>query len=107
MIRFMTRSGRGLFGESGQFATSAIGGLIDADAVLLSLTDIFQKGETTARDAVLGLILAAAANTVFKAILAFASRQPAFYLRVMGGFALIVATGFAVFFLLGFPSIGK
>lgn len=106
VVLMLTRSGRYLFGESGQFITSAVGGLIDVDAVLLSLTDFYQKGETPAREAVLGIIVAAAANAVFKSILAYSSRQPAFYLRLMGGFAVIAITGFAVFFIFGVQAIG-
>lgn len=101
VVLMLTRSGRQLFGDSGQFITSAIGGLIDVDAVLLSLSEFYQKGETPAREAVLGVVVAAAANAVFKSILAYASKTPAFYLRLMGGFALIVLTGLATLFLLG------
>jgi uncharacterized membrane protein (DUF4010 family) len=94
-----------LFGQVGQLITSTIGGLIDTDAVLLSLQKSFAAGETTTHAAVLGIILAAAANAVLKSVLAYFSRQPAFYLRLMTGFAIIVVTGLAVFFVFGVKSI--
>ncbi|MBI4662049.1 MAG: MgtC/SapB family protein [Verrucomicrobia bacterium] len=100
-ILLLTRAGKVFFGQSGQLITSSVGGLIDTDAVLLSLTDFFAKNETTAHDAVLGIILAAAANAVLKSVLAYFSRQPAFYFRLMAGFAFIAATGLLVFFTVG------
>lgn len=98
-ILFITRGARHFFGQSGQMISSSIGGLIDTDAVLLSLTDFFSKGQTTASDAVFGIILAAAGNAVLKSIMAYMSGQPAFYVRLIIGFVVISATGLAVFFL--------
>lgn len=100
-ILFLTRAGSYFFGQIGQLITSALGGLIDTDAVLLSLAASFGENKTAAHDAVLCIILAAAANAVLKSGLAYLSRQPAFYLRLMAGFAVIVATGLVVFFVFG------
>ena len=100
-ILFLTRAGSYLFGSVGQIITSALGGLIDTDAVLLSLAASLGETKTVAHDAVLCIILAAAANAVLKSGLAYLSGQPAFYLRLMAGFAVIVATGLIVFFVFG------
>jgi hypothetical protein len=42
---------------------------------------------------VLSMVLAVAANGAFKSVLATASRQPSFYLRLIGGFVAMVVTG--------------
>lgn len=101
MILFLTRAGNHLFGQIGQLITSALGGLIDTDAVLLSLAASFGEHRAEASDAVLCIILAATANAVLKSGLAYLSRQPAFYLRLMAGFAVIAATGLVVFYFFG------
>ena len=104
-ILFLIRAGNQYLGQIGQILTSIMGGLIDIDAVLLSLTSSFGEGKTNASDAVLCIILAAAANSVLKSGLAYLSRQPAFYLRVMAGFVAIVSTGLLVFYWFGARSI--
>jgi len=48
-----------------------------------------------ARDAVIGLTLAHAVNAIFKSAVARTSHQPAFYLRLMAGFAIMFAVGAA------------
>jgi uncharacterized membrane protein (DUF4010 family) len=106
-VLFFTRAGRHLFGQSGQFVTSTVGGLIDVDAVLLSLTEVFKQGGTPAHFAVLGIILAAAANSVFKSALACYSGIPAFYLRMIAGFAIIVSTGLVVFRVCGVELLAR
>jgi uncharacterized membrane protein (DUF4010 family) len=92
-VLFLSHVGRFFLGNSGQFLTAGLGGLIDVDAVLLSVAGFHGLGETTARDAVLSMVLAVAANAAFKSVLATASRQPSFYLRLIGGFVAMVVTG--------------
>ena len=101
VVLFLTRAGRDWFGQSGQFVTSAVGGLMDVDAVLLSLTEVFKQGGTPADIAVPGIILAAATNSVFKSALACYSGIRPFYLRMIAGFAIILATGLVVFRVCG------
>ena len=81
--------------------TSALGGILDVDAVLLSLCNVFKADQTEARDFVLAVILAVATNAAFKSALACYSRQPAFYLRLIVGFLIMIGAGFLVLFVVG------
>jgi hypothetical protein len=63
------------------------------------VVQFFRSGETPARDAILVMLLAATTNAVFKSVLAQSSGQPAFYLRMIAGFAIMLAEGLAVLFL--------
>src|ERR1019366_6314576 len=69
--------------------------LLDVDAISLTLASFVQAGTSAARDAVIGLTLAAGVNAIFKSGVAQTSHQPAFYLRLMAGFAIMVAVGAA------------
>ncbi len=93
-VLFLTRAAQHFYGGGGLLAGAALGGLIDVDAVLLSLASFHQNGAATTPTAVLGLVLAATANAAFKGALALASRQRAYFGRVLAGFALMFAAGF-------------
>lgn len=92
-VLFLTKAGQDAWGSGGWRITSVLGGFMDVDAVLLSLGDFFKAGRLGTGEVGLGLVLAAAANAVFKTLLAAASRQPAFFLRLAAGFLLIFTAG--------------
>jgi uncharacterized membrane protein (DUF4010 family) len=56
IVLFITRAGHQLLGSHAQLITSGVGGLIDVDAVLLSLTESVKAGESAYRQG-LGAIL--------------------------------------------------
>jgi uncharacterized membrane protein (DUF4010 family) len=87
-------------GSGGQMAVSAISGLVDVDAISLSLAGFVNAGTTPARDAVIGMTLAAGVNAIFKSGIAQTSHQPAFYLRLIAGFAIMFAAGAIVIMML-------
>jgi uncharacterized membrane protein (DUF4010 family) len=95
-VLFFTRAAHEYLGLGGQMAVSAISGLVDVDAISLTLASFVQAGTSPARDAVIGMTLAAGVNAIFKSAIAQSSRQPAFYLRLMVGFVLMFAAGAAV-----------
>ncbi len=95
VVLLVTRVAKRYMGYSGQMAVSAISGLVDVDAISLTLAGFVQAGTSAARDAVIGLTLAAAVNAIFKSVVAQTSHQPAFYLRLMAGFAIMFAVGAA------------
>jgi uncharacterized membrane protein (DUF4010 family) len=99
IVLFLVRAGRAWLGESGQLITGALGGLLDVDAVTLSMAQFFGGGEGMAREAILTMLLAATTNAVFKSVLAQSSGQAAFYLRMIAGFVIMLAAGLAVLFL--------
>ncbi|MGA7870980.1 MAG: DUF4010 domain-containing protein [Candidatus Binatus sp.] len=95
VVLLVTRVAKAYAGYSGQMVVSAISGLVDVDAISLTLSGFVQAGTSAARDAVIGLTLAAGVNAIFKSAVAETSHQPAFYLRLMAGFAIMFAVGAA------------
>jgi len=99
VILFLTRAGKYYFGDRGQLVAAGISGLIDVDPVLLSLGASVNAGETVIRQALLAILIAIAANSLFKSALAVASRNSAYYLRVAAGFVLMLAAGVTMMYL--------
>jgi uncharacterized membrane protein (DUF4010 family) len=95
IVLLVTRVAKNYAGYNGQMVVSAISGLVDVDAISLTLASFVQAGTSAARDAVIGLTLAAGVNAIFKSGVAQTSHQPAFYLRLMAGFAIMFAVGAA------------
>jgi uncharacterized membrane protein (DUF4010 family) len=95
IVLLVTRYAKNYAGYSGQMAVSAISGLVDVDAISLTLAGFVQAGTSAARDAVIGLTLAAGVNAIFKSGIAQTSHQPAFYVRLMAGFVIMFAVGAA------------
>ena len=100
IVLLVTRVAKNYAGYSGQMVVSAISGLVDVDAISLTLAGFVQAGTSAARDAVIGLTLAAGVNAIFKSGIAQTSHQPAFYLRLMAGFAIMFAVGAAAIVIL-------
>ncbi|HYK65423.1 MAG TPA: MgtC/SapB family protein [Patescibacteria group bacterium] len=100
VVVLFTRVAKQYAGYGGQMVVSAISGLVDVDAISLTLAGFVQNGSSAARDAVIGMTLAAGINAIFKSVVAQTSHQPAFYLRLMAGFAIMFAVGAAAIWLL-------
>ncbi len=100
VVLFVARVAKNYMGYGGQMAVSAVSGLVDVDAISLTLAGFVNAGTSSARDAVIGLTLAAGVNAIFKSAIARSSRQPAFYLRLMAGFAIMFAVGTATIMLI-------
>jgi uncharacterized membrane protein (DUF4010 family) len=95
IVLLFTRVAKHYLGYNGQMVVSAISGLVDVDAISLTLAGFVQAGTSAVRDAVIGITLAAGVNAIFKSAIAQTSHQPAFYLRLMTGFAIMFAVGAA------------
>ena len=93
LVLLITRVAKHYAGYGGQMVVSAISGLVDVDAISLTLAGFVQAGTSPARDGVIGLTLAAGVNAIFKSAVARTSHQPAFYLRLMAGFVIMFAVG--------------
>jgi uncharacterized membrane protein (DUF4010 family) len=100
IVLLLTRVAKNYAGYGGQMVVSAISGLVDVDAISLTLAGFVQAGTSAARDAVIGLTLAAGVNAIFKSGIAQTSHQPAFYLRLMAGFVIMFAVGAAAIVIL-------
>ena len=92
-VLFFSRAAHEYLGTAGQMAVAAISGLVDVDAISLTLASFVQAGTSTARNAVIGMTLAAGVNAIFKSAIAQSSHQPAFYLRLIAGFVVMFAAG--------------
>ena len=95
IVLLVTRVAKAYAGYGGQMLVSAISGLVDVDAISLTLAGFVQAGTSAARDAVIGMTLAAGVNAIFKSAIARTSHQPVFYMRLMAGFAIMFAVGAA------------
>ncbi|MGD0116844.1 MAG: DUF4010 domain-containing protein [Candidatus Binatus sp.] len=93
LVLLITRLAKHYAGYGGQMLVSAVSGLVDVTAISVTLASFVRSGTSAARDAVIGLTLAHAVNAIFKSAVARTSRQPAFYLRLMAGFAIMFAAG--------------
>src|SRR6266446_3805521 len=93
LVLFVARAAKHYLNYGGQMAGAAISGLVDVDAISLTLAGFVNAGTSSARDAVIGMTLAAGVNAIFKLAIARTSHQPAFYLRLIAGFAIMFAAG--------------
>ncbi len=93
VVLLVTRVARHYAGYGGQMVVSAISGTVDVTAISLTLASFVEAGTSATRDAVIGLALAHGVNAIFKSAVARTSHQPAFYLRLMAGFAIMFAVG--------------
>jgi uncharacterized membrane protein (DUF4010 family) len=100
LVLLVTRVAKHYAGYGGQMVVSAISGLVDVDAISLTLAGFVQSGTSAARDAVIGMTLAAGVNAIFKSAVAQTSHQPAFYLRLLAGFAIMFAVGAVAIWIL-------
>lgn len=85
--------------DQGIYVVSFFAGLVNVDAVALSLSQLAKNGllEETARQ---GIILAATANFAMKGVVAYWLGGAAFRRLIVGFFAAIVAVGILFFLLL-------
>jgi uncharacterized membrane protein (DUF4010 family) len=93
LVLLVARVAKHYLGYDGQMAVAAISGLVDVDAISLTLAGFVNAGTSSARDAVIGMTLAAGVNAIFKSAIARTSGQPAFYLRLIAGFVIMFAVG--------------
>ena len=93
LVLFVARAAQHYLSYGGQMAVAAISGLVDVDAISLTLAGFVNAGSSSARDAVIGMTLAAGVNAIFKSAIARSSHQQAFYLRLIAGFVIMFAVG--------------
>ena len=97
---FLTRAAA-QFGDAAVYWTSALGGTVDSDAAVVSLTDLSRSGAIPVTEALLGLLLALLGNAVVKTAIALHAAGRAFAGKVAAGFAVMFGTGFAVWWAAG------
>jgi len=70
IVVFVVKLAAAKFGGAGLLVASFLSGLTDLDAISLSLSNLFQSSNLTAKLACEGIILAAVANSLLKSVLA-------------------------------------
>ena len=98
-IRLMVRAAGEELGEGGVLSASFIGGTIDVDSIVFSLSGLLKDGQLGADTAVAGVFLGLIANAGFKTFLAFSGGNREFGTRVVAGFAVMFTAGAAVWAL--------
>ena len=91
LILFAGRAAAATVGGASAYWTSAFGGFVDVDAIAVTLSDLVHGGQIPLRAAVIGVVLAWAANAVLKTILAASAGSVAFGWRVAAGFVTMFA----------------
>lgn len=84
------------FGDAGLLITSAVSGLVDVDAITLSVGRMVAEEAVGVRIATLGLFIAATVNQLTKLVLAAALDSRALSLRILPAYAFMGAVGLGV-----------
>lgn len=95
VILVVSRWASDTFGESGTYATGALAGLTDVDAITLSMANLVKSGAVDVRVAERTVVLAACTNTLAKAGMALALGGLAFGRRVLVASLVMLAVGLA------------
>lgn len=99
-IAFATRAGAAWFGDAGVFAVSALSGLADVDAPVITAAGLAGHG-LTVEAAARAMLIAVAANTLAKAAYGLALGSGRFGAIFAGVSGLALAAGAATFIALG------
>lgn len=95
VVAVMVRAARDGLGTAGIYGVAFASGLADVDAILVSSVQMLAQGELSAWTTAVAILLAASANMVSKAALAWSIAGRRLGARVAGGFLLIAAAGLA------------
>jgi uncharacterized membrane protein (DUF4010 family) len=98
-ILLMSKAAASTFGSGAFYAVSALGGSADADAVVLSASDLLRGGAVSAGAARAGILLALAANAVVKTFIAGYAGSARLALRLAAAFGVIFAAGAVVWWV--------
>jgi len=101
VVRLVARAATEEFGNTGVFASSALGGSLDVDAIAFTLSGLLRDGKAAASIASAGLLVALAANAAFKSVLAYGSANRHFAQMVVGGFTAMFGAGLVAWLVLG------
>lgn len=99
VIRLVVRAASKELGEGGVLTASFLGGSIDVDAVVFTVSGLMTDGQLAAVAAVAGIFLALIANAGFKTFLAYSGGNREFGKRVAAGFAVMFMAGAAAWAL--------
>jgi uncharacterized membrane protein (DUF4010 family) len=95
LVLFLSKLGHVLFGPNALYGISVLSGLADMDAITLSMASLSAAGEIPSAVAALSIIIAASANTLVKAGMAwiFGEKKFAAYISIIAILILMVGWG--------------
>ncbi len=99
IITFVSQAAQQTAGAGGLYLVSALSGLVDVDAITLSVANLWSKGQVVPAVAVGAIAIAAAVNTIVKSALAVALGGPRLGIWVGGPLLIALAAGAVVFWL--------
>lgn len=97
-ILLVGRAAQYYLGDVGVYASSILSGLVDVDAITLSVSELNRGGNLADQTAVRAIVLAAMSNTVVKGGIVLTSGSPSLRRVFLPGFLLILITGTTVAF---------
>lgn len=88
------------YGNQGLLTLSFVSGIIDIDAIVISVSNMEKAGNLTERIAVLSVIIAVISNTIFKYLYVYIFGEKWLRLKMLGilGFTILYLLGFGIFF---------
>lgn len=95
LITLLVRAAHERLGSGGVYAVSFLSGLADVDAIVISAVQMHAQGMVAALPTMIAILLAALANTVVKAAMAWVVAGPTVGPRVSAGFLAALALGSA------------
>ncbi len=93
VILFLSKYGSVNYGASGAVTSSLIGGLIDVDAISISLSNLVRDGQLELTIGLVAVLLALCTNAVFKTGIAFAAGGARFGRALALAFFLMLVAG--------------
>jgi uncharacterized membrane protein (DUF4010 family) len=92
-VLFFSKLGQLLYGSKGIYLASALSGLVDVDAITLSMSSLAASGDITSSVAVTAITIAVASNTVVKGGIAYMFGAKQFGMAVIKVFSIILLIG--------------
>ncbi len=93
VIKIIAQVGLVYFGNSGVYLTTAISGLVDVDAITLSMADMFTSRSIGSTLAIQGILIATIVNTIVKGVIAYTQGEKKFGMKVGLSFGASVIAG--------------
>lgn len=100
LILLVSRIAQLLFGNTGIYVTSILSGLMDVDAITLTMAALSRDGAVSNFVATTAIMLAVASNTLVKGFMTYFLGNKKFGRMVLLSFVVILAVGMAALFLL-------
>lgn len=99
VIIFATKAATVIFGAESLMWTSCLGGLMDVDAIAVTVGDLFHAQQINSWLAVTSILLAMLMNAIFKTGVAFTTGTKEFGIKVASSFALMFIVAWVVYFV--------